>query len=153
MGDSFSHPLKHGLAPFEESFFVVVQEWYAVDVDNVGCEAVVSRPCHKLEAETRPHSDFVVVGRAAVLAKLYRVVARPRFAVDLVVSVIVKRALDVTLQRLADAFGIGIPELLADKEDEAEREPESRPIARCPHCGKPVVVDLRGIYAEEGGEK
>lgn len=43
----------------------------------------------------------------------------------------------VTLQRIADALGVGVADLLTD-----EKNIESRPVFHCPHCGKEVTITL-----------
>ena len=44
---------------------------------------------HQFDAETRPITDFVIVGCALVMAKLNSVVSAPRLAVDFIVAVMV----------------------------------------------------------------
>lgn len=42
------------------------------------------------------------------------------------------------LQEIADIIGCSLPELVASDEDKGKLT------ANCPHCGKPIVVELRG---------
>ncbi len=48
----------------------------------------------------------------------------------------------VTLQKIADALGVEIVDLLSPGETEKERLVENKPVFHCPHCGKEVVLTL-----------
>lgn len=60
-------------------------------------------------------------------------VAQPTLTQQLTGNPTVKR-----LQEIADIIGCSLSELVASDEDKGTLS------ANCPHCGKPIVIELRG---------